>query len=704
MSSRDWYKLNYSRQRVSDTGLEHLNLWKERTDTVEEVDFSQNDLSAGGLRSVLDVCLRCRKLRVLKLFKNQIDDNGAAALAELCKKCPTLEEIHLSHNYFTSAGVERIVEAAESARSESSTPLWLRLEQNDVIEPDRVLKAMQSRFSVCERRRDKKCTARVCCYGKKVHLPYFTHQRSRNRKGNWEDWDPHGEQIQDQWDQSGQRRAVVLTARSDVPSPPRPKAGPAGPPPGRDPMQDQAQRRSPSSVPRQRPHRSDGRCGHERPRDWSAERSHGGGHPPNPRGSTGSWSAPRSDSRAPPRPMRRAHPRRHPLRVSGLRRHHQRERERRHLSPGRRGASRRMSRRTRYHLASRAGSPRRDRAHRRRPRSPRAMERGRLPGKRRRGASISPRSHRLPQRRRVDFPGRPGPPDEAHRPTAAAQGPGPPSISQNSTPCALPKSTPAPATAALDPPGAQSRPPQDAPQVGMRDRSVSVGSSSSEFSTSSSGSSPVVVPARPPVSGGSLPSAAVGAATAPTGGAATVPPTFAAASPVESSCAAPITGSAALPTAGTVASGRTAAHSAESGSDDDGHGAPRSVQRSLASSEPSRGRRRPGDPGSASPSSERRWRLDRGCSPPSRSRSRSPGPALAVPPGGCALVTAGGVSANAGGGDVATGDASREVKERMETLKERLSQKLGDRSATLGAGTGLGAAPPTSVAFSQESR
>jgi len=149
----------------------------------EEVDFSLNNLSSAGLDAVLDVCKRCPKLRVLKLFKNRIDDVGAAGLAELCRAVPGIEEMHLSHNQFTAIGVRKIVMAAEEVRKPDAPPLWLRLEQNLIAEPDMVYAELAEQLSVCKRVDDKSCTARICCRKCKVHLPFFCLQRWQTGTG-----------------------------------------------------------------------------------------------------------------------------------------------------------------------------------------------------------------------------------------------------------------------------------------------------------------------------------------------------------------------------------------------------------------------------------------------------------------------------------------------------------------------------------------
>eukprot|EP00440_Ansanella_granifera_P073000 gb/GFBE01079217.1/.p1 GENE.gb/GFBE01079217.1/~~gb/GFBE01079217.1/.p1 ORF type:complete len:278 (+),score=69.47 gb/GFBE01079217.1/:1-834(+) len=180
MSSK--LRLDFSRRQLGNGDPRQLaSEIPKGTLLYEEADFSLNNLSSAGLAAVLDVLKRCPKLRVLKLFKNRIDDVGAEALAELCRKLPGIEEMHLSHNQFTAAGVRKIVVAAEEVRSPEATPLWLRVEQNLIDDPDAVFdQLVQQELSVCKRDDDKSCTSRVCCKKCKVHLPYFHLQRWQN--------------------------------------------------------------------------------------------------------------------------------------------------------------------------------------------------------------------------------------------------------------------------------------------------------------------------------------------------------------------------------------------------------------------------------------------------------------------------------------------------------------------------------------------
>jgi len=215
------YRLNYAKQQLTDDDLLKLPLWDDNY-TYEEVDFSQNNISSEGLRTVLELCNRSRKFRVLKIFKNQIDDSGAEGLAQLCRRYPAIEELHLSHNRLTGDGVDVIITAAERSRPTSAPPLWLRLEHNDVVEPETFLAGMQTRFSLCTRKDESLCSVRMCYHNAKIHLPFFFLQRStRPRRGggygqggdgcggDWRGGDGGG------WTQGNVERPLGITDREE---------------------------------------------------------------------------------------------------------------------------------------------------------------------------------------------------------------------------------------------------------------------------------------------------------------------------------------------------------------------------------------------------------------------------------------------------------------------------------------------------------
>lgn len=201
-------KLDYQGRAFSDSDLQELPL-KDVAYPYEEVNFSQNRLSAEGLRKVLELCSRCERLRILKLYKNDINDDAAQALSRFIRTCYSLEELHLSHNRFTERGVEMLVKAAQEARYEvdGGAPMWMRLEQNEVLNPDQVLGDLQHRYSVCSKRNRTKCSNRFCMHNCKVHLPHFHFQRDEYghannegpRKRKWEAQETHPRPTEDPW-------------------------------------------------------------------------------------------------------------------------------------------------------------------------------------------------------------------------------------------------------------------------------------------------------------------------------------------------------------------------------------------------------------------------------------------------------------------------------------------------------------------------
>lgn len=201
-------KLDYQGRAFSDSDLQELPL-KDVAYPYEEVNFSQNRLSAEGLRKVLELCSRCERLRILKLYKNDINDDAAQALSRFIRTCYSLEELHLSHNRFTERGVEMLVKAAQEARYEvdGGAPMWMRLEQNEVLNPDQVLGDLQHRYSVCSKRNRTKCSNRFCMHNCKVHLPHFHFQRDEYghannegpRKRKWQAQEAHPRPTEDPW-------------------------------------------------------------------------------------------------------------------------------------------------------------------------------------------------------------------------------------------------------------------------------------------------------------------------------------------------------------------------------------------------------------------------------------------------------------------------------------------------------------------------
>jgi len=170
-------KMSYARRGLRDQDVMEM-AWKEESYPYLELDFSQNDITAEGLGKILDLSVRCKGLKVLKLFKNRIADDCVLEVGELLERCVELRELHLSHNRFTSKGVTDIVVAANRFRSESMPPLWLRLENNDLSDPKALLRNLEDQHKVCPRK--PRCSQFHCCQGSKVHLPLTNFRSEAN--------------------------------------------------------------------------------------------------------------------------------------------------------------------------------------------------------------------------------------------------------------------------------------------------------------------------------------------------------------------------------------------------------------------------------------------------------------------------------------------------------------------------------------------
>eukprot|EP00429_Kryptoperidinium_foliaceum_P064945 CAMPEP_0176067024 /NCGR_PEP_ID=MMETSP0120_2-20121206/33451_1 /TAXON_ID=160619 /ORGANISM="Kryptoperidinium foliaceum, Strain CCMP 1326" /LENGTH=210 /DNA_ID=CAMNT_0017400635 /DNA_START=72 /DNA_END=701 /DNA_ORIENTATION=+ len=193
--------LDLSGQRLDDDGIEaackrEMAHRKERhrkplTLEFQEVDASGNNIGSRGCRALVDVCLLCQDLRVVKLSHNAICDQSAPALCELIRRSPALEQLHLSFNRLTGDGAAKLVAAAQEPARRSAgaggprLPFWLRLEQNCVELPRALLQApadggdeQSVAASVCEAEDPSKCGPRGCCRQALVHLPYVMRQRN----------------------------------------------------------------------------------------------------------------------------------------------------------------------------------------------------------------------------------------------------------------------------------------------------------------------------------------------------------------------------------------------------------------------------------------------------------------------------------------------------------------------------------------------
>lgn len=160
---------------LEDQQLEDMLKKRRVREELLSVNLSRNSLTASGLQSFLS-SINFRKLREVRLFKNNLCDAAAEPLADLCTLSPQLQEVHLSHNLLTAQGCDHVVRAvADVKRPHDMIPLWLRLEWNYVDEPKSLLgRWTRSGLPVCAV--PDGCTRLSCLHRKQIQVPHFTSQ------------------------------------------------------------------------------------------------------------------------------------------------------------------------------------------------------------------------------------------------------------------------------------------------------------------------------------------------------------------------------------------------------------------------------------------------------------------------------------------------------------------------------------------------
>merc|ERR1711924_472807 len=94
-----------------------------------------------------------------------------------------IEEVHLSRNVFTDKGVEALVEAADRDLSQIGKPLWLRVEHNQISDPEDFVRMLDDKFqSVCSRADRSKCLPGCCVYGCRIHVPFLVEKRNSKKR------------------------------------------------------------------------------------------------------------------------------------------------------------------------------------------------------------------------------------------------------------------------------------------------------------------------------------------------------------------------------------------------------------------------------------------------------------------------------------------------------------------------------------------
>lgn len=167
------------------------------------VDLSDNVIGPEGLEQLFKV-LRDHRVPcvVMKAYRNVLDDSIVDTIIEYLYTQPEsfpMHGIHISHNSITEKGAFRLIRAAALCghypRYTSRLPLWLRLECNNITNPQKVVAdCLQEEFNVCLMK-DGLCSRVDCNHYSGVHvqLPYFYNQgnfRSTPMAPRAQSWQP----------------------------------------------------------------------------------------------------------------------------------------------------------------------------------------------------------------------------------------------------------------------------------------------------------------------------------------------------------------------------------------------------------------------------------------------------------------------------------------------------------------------------------
>lgn len=152
---------------------------------IRELDFSQNKLGDRGILYLLEKLVKyCENLRIVKLFKNQINDEGCRAIGKFFRFCPQIAEMHLSHNEITERGLKSLINGCMEYRLEGMKPLWLRVEMNQIYHPEGLEKFFRKEnlpVACGAGGKDDPELARV--KDPVIQLPHFYKQKAVEQKG-----------------------------------------------------------------------------------------------------------------------------------------------------------------------------------------------------------------------------------------------------------------------------------------------------------------------------------------------------------------------------------------------------------------------------------------------------------------------------------------------------------------------------------------
>eukprot|EP00397_Hematodinium_sp_SG-2012_P024243 GEMP01025243.1.p1 GENE.GEMP01025243.1~~GEMP01025243.1.p1 ORF type:complete len:731 (+),score=214.27 GEMP01025243.1:114-2306(+) len=150
------------------------------------VDLSDNKIGPKGLDRLFTV-LRDHRVPcvTIKTYRNLLDDSIVNTLVEYLYTQPEAHPIHgmhMSHNQITNKGAMRLVKAADQCghypRKLTRQPLWLRLENNAIVDPEEFVRECQREGVRLCVMKDGMCSSPTCDHLKNiaVQLPHFFNQ------------------------------------------------------------------------------------------------------------------------------------------------------------------------------------------------------------------------------------------------------------------------------------------------------------------------------------------------------------------------------------------------------------------------------------------------------------------------------------------------------------------------------------------------
>eukprot|EP00397_Hematodinium_sp_SG-2012_P002193 GEMP01002199.1.p1 GENE.GEMP01002199.1~~GEMP01002199.1.p1 ORF type:complete len:767 (+),score=158.86 GEMP01002199.1:495-2795(+) len=170
-----WLTIKLGKMNLSDHAMIHcvlpfvrdlLEKKKVEHELWANIDLAENPLTSIGCVQLLELLQKNNvSMMTVKLYKCQLTDDAGIALANvLATQVEPMQELHLSHNRLTVVSFVALLSGVQRhggypRGGSHSTPLWARLEYNNVARPADVLKMVEIQCGI----RACLATDRVSC-------------------------------------------------------------------------------------------------------------------------------------------------------------------------------------------------------------------------------------------------------------------------------------------------------------------------------------------------------------------------------------------------------------------------------------------------------------------------------------------------------------------------------------------------------------